>query len=78
LQTKELAKTFGRNIKAARVIRGYNQEKLCELANMDRSYLSRVENGNCKITLDKVYSIALALNCSLAEILPELVDEKSE
>jgi transcriptional regulator with XRE-family HTH domain len=72
LQTKELAKIFGRNIKTARVRRDINQERLCELADIDRSYLSRIENGNCKVALEKVYALAAALECPLSEILPEV------
>jgi len=72
LKTNELAKLFGRNIKTARVRRDINQERLCELANIDRSYLSRVENGNCKVALEKVYEISAALECPLSEILPEV------
>jgi transcriptional regulator with XRE-family HTH domain len=72
LQTNELAKLFGRNIKTARVKRDINQERLCELADIDRSYLSRIENGNCKVALEKVYEIAAALECPLSEILPEV------
>lgn len=72
MQTNELAKLFGRNIKTARVKRDINQERLCELADIDRSYLSRIENGNCKVALEKVYEIASALECPLSEILPEV------
>ncbi len=70
----KLAALFGRNIKIARVKRGINQEKLCELADIDRSYLSKIENGNCKIALEKVYELAKALECPLVDILPTLED----
>lgn len=72
LKTKELAIQVGRNIKAARIKRGIKQEQLCESAAIDRSYLSRVENGNCKVALEKVYQIALALNCTIMELLPDV------
>jgi len=72
VKTNELAKLFGRNIKIARAKRGINQETLCELADIDRSYLSKIENGNCKVALEKVYELAQALDCPLNEILPEL------
>ena len=72
MKTNKLAKLFGRNIKIARAKRGINQEKLCELADIDRSYLSKIENGNCKVALEKVYELAMALQCPLSEILPEL------
>lgn len=68
----DLAALFGKNVKLARIKRDINQEELCDMANLDRSYLSRVERGKNKITLDKVYALASALNCPLSEILPEI------
>lgn len=68
----DLAVLFGRNLKAARIKRDIKQEQLCEMANLDRSYLSQIENGNYKLTLDKVYALASALQCPLIEILPEV------
>ena len=72
MKNNELADLFGRNLKAARVRRRINQEELCALANIDRSYLSKIENGNCKIALEKVYELAQALKCPLDELLPSI------
>ena len=68
----DLALLFGRYLKAARVKRNIKQEDLCGKANIDRSYLSKIESGAYKITLAKVYDLAAALECSLSEILPEI------
>jgi transcriptional regulator with XRE-family HTH domain len=76
VKNNELADLFGRNIKAARAKRRMNQEELCDLANIDRSYLSKIENGNCNATLEKVYKLAQALQCPLVEILPSVGDVK--
>jgi transcriptional regulator with XRE-family HTH domain len=76
LEENDLTILFGRNLKAARVKRNIKQEELCALANIDRSYLSKVETGSYKITLFKVYSLAAALNCPLSEILPEVLGVK--
>ena len=67
-----LALLFGRYIKAARVKRNIKQEELCGKANLDRSYLSKIESGSYNITLAKVYALAAALECPLSEILPEV------
>jgi transcriptional regulator with XRE-family HTH domain len=68
----DLAILFGQNLKLARVKRNITQEELCEMANLDRSYLSKIEHGTYKLTLHKVYALAAALNCPLAELLPEV------
>ena len=68
----DLAKLFGLNLKMARLKRNIKQEDLCAMANLDRSYLSRVERGKNKLTLDKVYALAAALDCPLSELLPEI------
>tara|TARA_B100000809_G_scaffold264195_1_gene319377 strand:- start:1225 stop:1473 length:249 start_codon:yes stop_codon:yes gene_type:complete len=68
----DLAIQFGRNIRSARAKRGIKQEELCDKANIDRSYLSKIESGSYKLTLAKVYDLAAALECPLSEILPEV------
>ena len=68
----DLAIQFGRNLRAARAKIGMKQEDLCGKANLDRSYLSKIESGSYKITLAKVYALAAALECPLSEILPEV------
>ena len=40
-------------------------------ANVDQSYLSRVENGSVNITVIKLSKLALAMNCNVQELLPE-------
>jgi transcriptional regulator with XRE-family HTH domain len=67
-----LAIQFGRNIRAARAKISMKQEELCGKANLDRSYLSKIESGSYNITLAKTYALAAALQCPLSEILPEV------
>ncbi len=69
---KELALILGRYIKSARIKRNIKQEELCARASLDRSYLSKIENGTHNITLAKIYSLARAMDCPLSEILPEV------
>ncbi|MBF4400793.1 helix-turn-helix domain-containing protein, partial [Vibrio anguillarum] len=39
-------------------------------AEIDRSYMSRIERGKINITLEKLYQIADALGCDVKELLP--------
>ena len=42
---KDIEKAFGRVIREMRLERGLSQEKLSELCNLDRSYVSEIERG---------------------------------
>lgn len=57
---KEL-KILGQKIAAARKSQSLSQEDLAGLAEMDRSYLSEVENGHKNISVLAMLKIAKAL-----------------
>ena len=40
------------------------------LADIDRSYMGRIERGEVNITLVKAYHIAEALGCDIRDLLP--------
>ena len=42
---KDIDKLMGQNLKRMREMRGWSQEKLAELIDTDRRYISAVENG---------------------------------
>jgi transcriptional regulator with XRE-family HTH domain len=65
---KELEK-IGRNIARLRKERGMTQEDLCGLAEIDRSYLSEIENGKMNVTIKSLVIIAKALKCKLDDII---------
>lgn len=60
---------FGKNVVEMRKSRGLSQEALANLAGIDRSYLSRVERGVMRVTLDKAVDIAKALDCELSKLI---------
>gem|GEM_PF-427094 len=68
----ELARLFGENVKKQRKRRGISQEDLAHLCGIDRSYMSRVERGIVRITLEKVYIIAKVLECETCDLLPSI------
>lgn len=65
---KELLK-IGRNIANQRQQRGLTQEDLCGLAEIDRSYLSEIENGKMNVTIKSLKAIADALGVKLIDLL---------
>ncbi|GAM56892.1 transcriptional regulator, XRE family [Vibrio ishigakensis] len=67
----DLAKQFGANLRKIRKEKGISQDNLALLAEIDRSYVGRIERGEVNITLDKAYQLANALKCDLVELLPQ-------
>ncbi|MGF1728730.1 helix-turn-helix domain-containing protein [Photobacterium kasasachensis] len=67
---KDLAVIVGRKLRDMRKSRSISQDKLALLADIDRSYVGRIERGEVNITLEKLYKIAEVLDCEPKELLP--------
>ncbi|MEC6832003.1 MULTISPECIES: helix-turn-helix domain-containing protein [Photobacterium] len=67
---KDLAKQFGVNLRSKRRDKGVSQDQLALLADIDRSYIGRIERGEVNITLEKAYQLAEVLECDVKELLP--------
>lgn len=61
-------KKFGANVRAKRDAKDLSQEKLAELADLDRTYISSVERGGRNISILSVIRIAKALKTSASEL----------
>lgn len=59
---------FGLNVRARREARELSQEKLAELADLDRTYISSVERGARNISLLSSIRIAKALRTTVATL----------
>ncbi|SEF41464.1 helix-turn-helix domain-containing protein [Vibrio hangzhouensis] len=66
----ELAKAFGNNLRLMRKSKSISQDKLALLADIDRSYIGRIERGEVNITLEKAYQLAKVLGCDVRDLLP--------
>jgi transcriptional regulator with XRE-family HTH domain len=60
---------MGRAIKAARLAKGMSQEELALHAEVDPSYLGRVERGDNNAALLTLLRIARALETTLARLV---------
>ena len=69
----ELSKRFGEKIRSVRTAKGISQDKLAVKSQIDRSYIGRIDRGEVNITMDKLYTLAAALECDPAELLPKIV-----
>ncbi len=70
LKMKDLAKRFGANLRGKRKDKRVSQDQLALLADIDRSYIGRIERGEVNITLEKAYQLAAVLECDVRELLP--------
>ncbi|MFF5211069.1 helix-turn-helix transcriptional regulator [Streptosporangium sp. NPDC000396] len=64
----ELRRQFGTRLREVREQQGLSQEKLGELAEVDRKTINRIENGVYSPLLDNVFQIADALGVPAKEL----------
>jgi len=62
---------LGAAIKRQRISQGISQEELALRADIDRSYLGRVERGDNNVAVLKLARIAQALNLTIAGLTAE-------
>ncbi|HHQ4456615.1 helix-turn-helix domain-containing protein [Aeromonas salmonicida] len=67
---KDLAIKFGERMRQQRSQIGMSQDKLALLADIDRSYVGRIERGEVNVTLEKAYRLAAVLGCDIRALLP--------
>lgn len=61
--------TFGKRVREARKRKGISQERLAEMAGIDRSYMGNIERGEKNITLKKAYEICDALDIEIQDLV---------
>lgn len=69
---EEISVKFGKRIKELRLIKGYSQEKLAEISDLDRTYIPGIEAGKRNVSLVVVEKIAKAFDITISELLNEL------
>jgi len=67
-----LAKAFGDTVRALRESQGIAQEALASTADMDRSYLGRLERGEKQPPLDVVFRVAAALGVEAHKLVAKV------
>ncbi|MBO5207353.1 MAG: helix-turn-helix transcriptional regulator [Clostridia bacterium] len=64
-------KLIGQRIKVARKAKGLTQEQLSEKLDVSVGYVSQLERGVTKISLDTLGAIAVLLDCDVAYFVTE-------
>jgi len=65
----QISKKLGQNIKKIRLRRKMSQGDICRKLDMDRSYMSAIENGKKNITIQQLERLAQALGVSVDKLL---------
>ena len=71
-------KLIGERIKRMRKSNGITQEILAERLNVSIGYVSQVERGITKISLDLLAAISVILNCDIASLISESAINSNE
>jgi transcriptional regulator with XRE-family HTH domain len=72
----DVTQVFAENIKRLRLVKGFSQEGLADLAGLHRTYIGAVERGERNITLINANKIAEALGAKLSDCLKERNERK--
>ena len=67
--TMNINEIFGKNVKERRINLHLSQEKLANLADIDRTYLPEIERGVRNVSLNIAEKIAIALDVELSDLI---------
>lgn len=65
--TMDVKAEYGKKVREIRKKLGVSQEGLADLANLDRTYISDIENGKRNVSIETIFKIAEALNTPVVE-----------
>jgi transcriptional regulator with XRE-family HTH domain len=65
---------FGIRIKDLRNKKGISQEKLAEISDLHRTYISSIELGKRNVALENIEKLATALDCSIEDLFKPTVN----
>jgi len=67
----DIKQKFGLKIKELRKLKGLSQEKLANLAEIDRTYLPTIEKGERNVSIEVVEKLANALEVKIKDLFDE-------
>jgi len=63
---------FGNRIKELRLQKGFSQEKLANMADIDRTYLPGIERGKRNVSIEIIWRLARALETNISQLFYNL------
>ena len=73
----DILKVFGTNVRFYRTKRGVSQEKVGEMCNLHRTYISDIERFNRSISLENIQRIADALEIETYKLFIENIEKEN-
>ena len=73
-----LRQTFAQNLRKYRELRGYTQDALAAVIEVDRTAVSRIERLTPNLTLEKVISLGQALDVHPSQLLTSASSEEHQ
>ncbi|WP_319229681.1 helix-turn-helix transcriptional regulator [Draconibacterium orientale] len=70
-----LSQVFGKVLRDLRIDAGLSQEKLAEIADLDRTYISLLERGLRQPSLSTVFALAQALKIKPHQLIKDVEEE---
>jgi len=67
----DIKQKFGLRIKQLRKLKGLSQEKLANLAEIDRTYLPTIEKGDRNVSIIVIEKLAIALEVTIKDLFDE-------
>jgi transcriptional regulator with XRE-family HTH domain len=71
-KTQQMTRTFGLNVRSARISSNLSQEMLAQQAGIYRTYLSRVESGLANPSLLVIAALAHALQVEPCQLMVDI------
>lgn len=68
----DILKLFGSNLKTLRLEKGLSQEKLAELSELHRTYISSIELGKRNVSLKNIDAISKALDVPIKKFFVDI------
>lgn len=72
MKEKEIKKVLGLTVRKHRLKMGVSQEKLAELTDLHRTYISDIERGTRNVSAINIVRLARALKIKPARLLEDL------
>ena len=63
---------FGKRVREIRLLKEISQEKLAELADLDRTYITGIERGKRNVSITVIEQLSDALELSLSDLLQNI------
>jgi len=68
MRYREQYKLLGLNIAYYRKSKGFSQMKFAEIIDISRTHMNRIENAECAVSLDVLFSISEALGIHVGQL----------